>query len=181
MSDIQHPANDGPGVRIPAGEDDGRDLGSAASSDAELERLMRELRDDERVVVELVLDCLRAQQAMTRQVLEWLYRHHASEASPAESERGNGLPIVAVARTEEPSPAPPPSGKGLISRWRRRVRACAVCKREASRASTRDLSSAGWAIAGQTGICPECRSTGWRVSDRGGLPFRPRSSGAPDQ
>jgi hypothetical protein len=68
------------------------------------------------------------------------------------------------------------------SRWRRAVpgwlarrpRACAVCRREAALRSKRELSQAGWTITGQQAICAQCGSTGWRLAERGGLPFRTR-------
>jgi hypothetical protein len=182
MTDTQHRANDDrpavPAAHDGGGRDPGPTLGSTAIAEHELERLMGELGDDERVVVELVLECLRAQQAMTSQMLAWLRRRN-----------GTSEPVQATAPevpdTREPSPSTVPrtseSGGGLISRWRHRARSCAVCSRDAKRTSSRELSNDGWAISGQTGICPDCRSTGWRVSDRGGLPFRRRGSSALQQ
>lgn len=201
MPDIQHRANDDRRVPVPAAQDGGLrepgpTLGSTVTSQQELERLMSELRDDERVVVELVLECVKAQQAMTTQVLEWLRLQNptseallqavlaapdAPEASPTPREDASRPPHAATGRSDEPSPVARAPGTGLISRWRRRARSCAVCNRNAPRTSSRELANVGWAVSGRTGICPDCRSAGWRVSDRGGLPFRPRGSGASGQ
>jgi hypothetical protein len=60
----------------------------------------------------------------------------------------------------------------------RAPRACAVCRRAPPAAKRRDLVASGWIIAGDSGICPECRSTGWGLSGNGGLPFRRRPASA---
>jgi hypothetical protein len=77
-----------------------------------------------------------------------------------------------------PAPSAPASGVhrgGTVARllpFSRGARTCAVCQRNTPRKTKRDLARAGWTITGQWGVCPECRSAGWRLGDTGGLPFR---------
>ncbi len=66
-------------------------------------------------------------------------------------------------------------------RWGRKSQsksyACAVCKRLPLAHRPKQLTAAGWAIAGEAALCPDCKGLGWQLPEDGGLPFRPSSAG----
>jgi len=81
---------------------------------------------------------------------------------------------------DAPAAAPPLTGARRRG-WAKRLfagslscdeRACAVCQCRSPRKTRRELVQSGWTVVGQSGVCPECRSAGWRLGDAGGLPFR---------
>jgi hypothetical protein len=136
----------------------------------------RQQTDDHAVAHELhlVLERLWAQEATIDRLAAQVDRL----VELAEGSAGPAPPAL----PEAPEPEDvAPSDPAPRSRWRaglrpRATRTCAVCRRDAPRESPRALDQAGWTIVGQWGICPECDATGWRLSERGGLPFRQRGS-----
>jgi hypothetical protein len=142
----------------------------------EAERLAAALREHEGPVVELVLQCLEAQQAMNERMLDAMSALESRVDSLAH-DLGRRRSVADAAEAGPSQPAPATARRRLLPLRRGRARSCAVCKREVPRGSKREVSSAGWTIAGKWGVCPQCHATGWRVSEGGGLPFRPRATG----
>ena len=85
---------------------------------------------------------------------------------PRDAEAGTASPPLTGARRRGPI------GRLLAGPLSREGRACAVCQRHSPSKTRRDLVQAGWTVAGQLGVCPGCRSAGWRLGDAGGVPFR---------
>jgi hypothetical protein len=56
---------------------------------------------------------------------------------------------------------------------------CAVCKRLPLGQRPKQLTGAGWVIAGEAALCPDCQGSGWQLPEDGGLPFRPSSARQP--
>src|SRR3954447_3872233 len=132
-------------------------------------------------VGELVLEYLRVQQATLDQIVAALNRIESHMDSAARN-GGRGLetppqptPPPAPAREPAPARAVPARPKARRLGRRRHARSCSVCTRESAAERTPELVSAGWMIAGQVAVCPQCREAGWRTSEDGGLPFRPRA------
>jgi hypothetical protein len=109
----------------------------------------------------------------------------AADATPPEAdappEAAATPPDAAVAAQPDaprpPAPSPPPSGarrRGTVARlpFVGKARSCAVCRLSSPRQTKRELVRAGWTITGHWGVCPGCRSAGWRLDDAAGLPFR---------
>ena len=75
------------------------------------------------------------------------------------------------------------SRRRLLLFWLRRSQsrsyACAVCKRLPLGQRPKQLTAAGWAIAGEAALCPDCKDLGWQLPENGGLPFRPSSARQP--
>jgi hypothetical protein len=78
--------------------------------------------------------------------------------------------VVAVAGADQPTGAPR-RRRGRF--WRRRAQdvRCDVCGRTAG-----DESLDRWEQIRGTVLCPSCQAAGWRVAERAGVPYRPRSA-----
>jgi hypothetical protein len=150
-------------------EDDGRPLRMSSNANAELRSAATALSSaiGETIVV---LECLAAELAIAEQVLEHsggAQEHRPPSAGDAVAAGMPGAPTrVSASRRRLAVP-------GWLSRG---PRACSVCGRDAVPSSKRELSQAGWAITGHQAICARCSSTGWRLADQGGVPFRTRVS-----
>jgi hypothetical protein len=179
------------------------ELRAAATRADDFERAAAGLRERQRAITELVLDCLTGQQEVTERLLECLSGHDATieelskrvsalagrvaalagDLEPAADQSEAVSPVVAEPAAQAQLPevqgngAPPaaPKRRPIARLLGRAARACAVCRRAAPRKSKRELSKAGWKVSGHADVCPDCRAMGWRVGDAGGLPFRQRT------
>jgi chromosome segregation ATPase len=98
-------------------------------------------------------------------------------AEPAELtfEEEDDVPEPSETAQERSAP-----GRGR-RRWGRKSQRqsyiCAVCKRLPLGQRPRQLTAAGWVIAGEAALCPDCQGLGWQLPEDGGLPFRRSSAG----
>jgi hypothetical protein len=49
---------------------------------------------------------------------------------------------------------------------------CAICLRELTVKSEDELTTSGWLVQGETGLCPECQRLGWTLPEGAELPIR---------
>jgi hypothetical protein len=78
--------------------------------------------------------------------------------------------VAAATGADEPTPAPRRRARRSLRR-RAKVTRCDVCGRAAGHERI-----AGWEQTRGTTLCPGCRGAGWRVAERAGVPYRPRSA-----
>jgi hypothetical protein len=150
-------------------ESDGRPLGMD-SAEADLRREASALRC-------AIGDAIVALERVSAHLA--IAEREAEHASGLEGRRPpSSAAAVAAGGPGAPGRASAPRRRRVRGWLSRTPRACAVCRCEAASRSKRELAHAGWTITGRQAICARCGSTGWRLAEQGGLPFRTRSGGA---
>jgi hypothetical protein len=108
--------------------------------------------------------------------------HPSADAQPGEASPDGDDPADVRPTADRPAgaePGPPPEGSARRRRSRmfRRRRTgpppCGVCGRTAQPG---DEGLERWYEASGTSLCPECQTAGWRLPNRGAVPYRPHRS-----